>query len=96
MVDCRDGSSDMVQRLRNVVSGIIVSLRRNKRTNGANWSADTVFARHRFISAGSQNFLDTPRKKPRRGPHRGANTPMPVWPRMKETASDITSRRICS
>jgi hypothetical protein len=39
---------------------VIVSLRRNKRTNGANWPADSVFTRHRLISAGSQSFFDTP------------------------------------
>jgi len=94
MVDCRDGSSNMVQRLGNVVLSVIVSLRRNKRTNGTNWPADAVFTRHRFISASSENFFDTLRKYPRRGPYCGANTPMPVWPRTKETASNITSRRI--
>jgi len=94
MVDCRDGSSNMVQRLGNVVLSVIVSLRRNKRTNGTNWPADAVFTRHRFISASSENFFDTPRKYPRRGPYCGANTPMPVWPRTKKTASNITSRRI--
>ena len=62
MVDCRDGSSNMIQRLGNVVSSVIVSLRRNKRTNGADWPTDAVFTRHRFVSASSQNFFDTPRK----------------------------------
>ena len=62
MVDCRDRSSNMIQRLGNVVSSVIVSLRRNKRTNGADWPADAVFTRHRFVSASSQNFFDTPRK----------------------------------
>ncbi len=60
MVDCRDGSSNMVQRLGNVVSIVIVSLRRNKWTNGTNWPADAVFTRHRFVSASSESFFDTP------------------------------------
>ncbi len=60
MVDCRDGSSNMVQRLGNVVSIVIVSLRRNKWTNGTNWPADAVFTRHRFDSASSESFFDTP------------------------------------
>ena len=60
MVDCRDGSSNMVQRLGNVVSSVIVSLRRNKWTNGTNWPADAVFTRHRFVSASSESFFDTP------------------------------------
>ena len=94
MVDCRDGSSNMVKRLGNVVSSVIVSLRRNKRTNGANWPADAVFTKHRFISAGSQSFFDTPEEVA--AARVGANTPMPVWPRMKETGSNITSRRVCS
>ena len=62
MVDCGDGSSNMVQRLGNVVSIVIVSLRGNEGAYDACWPADAVFTRHCFVSASSQNFFDKPRK----------------------------------
>ena len=51
MVDCGDGSSNMVQRLGNVVSIVIVSLRGNEGAYDACWPADAVFTRHCFVSA---------------------------------------------
>ncbi len=62
MIDCRNSSGNVVERLGNIVLRVIVPLRRNKGAYSADWPTDTVFTRHRFVSATSQNLFDTPRK----------------------------------
>ena len=93
MVDCRDGSGDMIERLGNIVLRVIVPLRRNKGAYGADWPADAVLTRSYCLRQLSKFLRYAEEVAAARV---GANTQMPVWPQMKETASNITSRRICS
>ena len=57
VVNCRDGSGNVIQCLGNIVLRVVVSLRWNERASDADWPADAVSTRHRIFSLGSLNLL---------------------------------------